>query len=137
MLPLDGVVPSSAYPITLKEPGQATVEQVVYRVTSVSLDLDWNGARADAGKRFLICSLHFTNNSTFAGGVAILPNDFRLLVDGEALTPRDAPIELLHATSSMDGQVAFVIPADFGKLELQVGEVGHTTARIPLALKPE
>jgi hypothetical protein len=37
----------------------------------------------------------------------------------------------------MDGQVAFDIRADFGKLELQVGEVGHATARIPLALKPE
>lgn len=136
-LALDAPGPAGINPVAVKDAGQATADQIVYRITSAALDLDNDGARADIGKRFLRFAMHLTNNSTFVGGVAISGNDFRLLVDGDSLAPVQAPIQVLNASSSLDGDVVFLIPASFNKLELQVGELGHATTKIPLSLKPQ
>jgi hypothetical protein len=133
LLPLDGVVPTSPYPITVKDPGQATVDQIVYKVTSATLDLDWRGERAGAGKRFLFFSLHMTNNSR--GGLAVGSDLFRIIVDGEPIAPRATGIFVLDSASVMDTFTGFPIPANFGKLELQVGSIRGTTTKIPIALK--
>jgi hypothetical protein len=135
VLALDGNVAAPRYPIIVKNAGQATVAQITYLVASASLDLDSNGARAETGKRFATFSLHITNRSPAAGGEDILPNNFRLIVDGDSIAPLDAPIELLNPSSSLDTNVIFVIPANYGKLELQVGYITHETAKFPIALK--
>jgi hypothetical protein len=133
LLPLDGVAPTLPYPITVKDPGQATVDQIVYKVTSATLDLDWRGERADVGKRFLFFSLHMTNNGR--GGVGIDSDHFRIIVDGEPIAPRATNNFVLQPASVMDTYTGFLIPANFGKLELQVGPIRGTTAKIPIALK--
>ncbi len=80
-LALDGPVPAAINPLTVKNIGQATADQLVYRIVSASLDLDSNGTRADLGKRFLHLTVHLINNSTFAGGVAISGNNYRLFIE--------------------------------------------------------
>ena len=69
-------------------------------------------------------------------GLNFFGNDFRLMVDGVPREPDDAPNLLVSLQSSKDGDVVFVIDAAVKHLALQVGEVGHETSTIPLALMP-
>lgn len=69
-------------------------------------------------------------------GLNFFGNDFRLMVDGVPREPDDAPNLLVSLQSSKDGDVVFVIDAVAKRLALQVGEVGHETSTIPLALAP-
>jgi len=134
-LPLDGPVPPAIYPIELAAGAEATAQRAAYKVLLAELDLDSAGVRADAGKQFLILQMRVTNNSTSAGGMALSPNSFRLLIDGVPSAPTKAPIELIYPSSAFEGEVVFVIPATATAAELQVGEVGRgETAKIALAL---
>lgn len=136
-LPLEGSVPAPEYPIRLSPGGQATAQEVTYQILSAVLDLDAVGNRADVGKRFLKLQMRFTNNSPFAGGFALAPNDFRLIVDGSPLAPIEAPIEVLAAQSVLEGEVIFDTPASASEVALQVGEVGRgDMALIPIDLPP-
>jgi len=114
----------SWYPINLPAGGEATAQEVTYTILSATLDLDGNGKRADVGKRYLNLKMRFTNNSTFAGGFPLIPDDFRLIVDGVPIAPIEAPIQLLQAKSALEDEVLFEFPASASEVELQVGEVG-------------
>lgn len=134
-LPLTGPVPAAAYPIQLEAGGEATAQEVTYRILSAVIDLDGKGKRADEGKRYLLLEMRFANKSTFAGGFALIPDDFRLMVDGAPLAPIEAPIEVLPASSTLEGEVLFELPASATGVQLQVGEVGKgDTALIPIEL---
>lgn len=69
-------------------------------------------------------------------GLNFFGNDFRLLVDNVPREPEDAPNLLVGLQSSKDGDVVFVVDPAARHLVLQVGEVGHETSTIPLALTP-
>ncbi len=86
-LALDGPAPVAQYPIKLAAGERATVGTAVYTVLSAMLDLDADGKRADAGKRFLLLKTRVENTSDFRGGMTLGGDNFRLLVDG---VPRGA-----------------------------------------------
>ncbi|HEV2358299.1 MAG TPA: hypothetical protein VGZ23_11920 [bacterium] len=67
-------------------------------------------------------------------GLNFFGNDFRLIVDDVPREPEDAPNLIVGLQSSKEGDVVFVIDAAAKHLVLQVGEVGHETSPIPLAL---
>lgn len=136
-LPLDGAAPQPEYPKSLAATGQATAQDLVFKIKSAALDLDSNGERADTGKRFLRLQMQVINNGSGAGGVALTSNHFRLIVDGTPLAPVEYPIELLERSSAKDVTVVFILPATAAQADLQVGEVGRDgLVRIPLSLKP-
>lgn len=133
---MDGPAPRAQYPIELAAGEHATAGQVNYTVLSAMLDLDANGKRADAGKRFLLLKMRVENTSDFQGGMALGADHFRLLVDGVPLAPEAAPGELVKAKSAVEGDVVFVVPETAVQAVLQVGEVGkEQPATISLNLK--
>ncbi len=135
-LPLDGPAPEARYPVKLAGGGHATVGKVNYTVLSAMLDLDADGQRAEAGKRFLLLKMRVENTSDFAGGMALGANHFRLLVDGAPRAPDAFPNTLINAKSAVDGEVVFVLPNAAVKADLQVGEVGYEQpATIPIRLQ--
>jgi hypothetical protein len=137
VIPLDGPQLAAQYPVRLNAAGQTTAQQVTYQIVGASLDLDDNGTRADTGKRFLHIALHITDINTAAGGIALIPNDFRLLVDGAPLEPVEALIQVISPQSTTDAEVVFVLPSSVRQAVLQVGEVGHAgTAQMPITLSP-
>lgn len=138
-LPLDAPVPAPAYPVELAASGEARVTDgsmmdVSYQLAGGTIDLDSHGKRAEKGKRFLSLKLRVTNHSTFAGGFGLSGDNFRLLSEDLSLAPVKCPIELLSASSDREVEVVFAIPAGFSQGDLQVGEVGKQTARIPVAV---
>lgn len=134
-MPLEGAMPAAPYPVTLASGTEVTVENLAYKVTAASLDLDWAGKRVDAGKVFLRLSMRITNKSSFAGGTNVLPENFRLIVNGESFAPLDAPIETVPAQSALDTQVVFVISPNLPGVELQLGSISQgKTTRVALSL---
>ncbi len=134
-LPLTGSAATAEYPIHLSAGGEATAQEVTYTILSATLDLDGFGKRAEAGMRYLILEMRFTNNSTFAGGFPLLPDDFRLIVDELPIAPIVAPIQVLQARSALEDEVLFEFPVSASDVALQVGEVGKgDTALIPISL---
>lgn len=134
-LPLDGPAPVAQFPIKLASGQHATAGTVNYTVLSATLDLDANGQRADAGKRFLLLGLRVENTSDSRGGMALSGDYFRLVVDGVPRAPDVSPSTVISAKSAVDGDVVFVVPETAAKVDLQVGEVGHdqpATIRINL-----
>jgi hypothetical protein len=134
-LPLDGVAPTPQYPVKLAAPPPANVQGIIYAVTAARLDLDYDGVRVDAGKRYLLLDMKVNNQSSSGIAIAIGPNNFRAIAGDTPLAPLDAPIEAVPANSAVEGRVAFVVPADVQRIDLQLGEVGKNTARLPLTIK--
>ncbi len=104
ILPLGGPIPPLKHLIKLSFGGQAQVEQVTYRIVAATLDLDSDGERADQGKYFLTLTTRVTNGSNAPGGMALIPNDFRLIVNGLFQEPIKAPIEVLGPNSTKEGE---------------------------------
>ena len=135
-LPLDGPAPVAKYPIKLAAGQRATVGTANYTVLSAALDLDANGKRADAGKRFLLLKTRVENTSDFRGGMTLGGDNFRLVVDGVPLAPDVAPSTVIDAKSTVEGDVVFAVPETATKADLQVGEVGREQpATIPFSLQ--
>jgi hypothetical protein len=136
VLPLTGPASAAPFPVKLTAGGKATAQQIDYQVLVATLDLDALGERADLGQRFLILTLRMTNHNPAPGGTDIGSNSFRLLVDGVAVAPVDAPIENLAPQSALDRSVSFTLPASAKQVVLQVGDVtSGATATIPISLK--
>ncbi|HEV7214922.1 MAG TPA: hypothetical protein VGP33_07320 [Chloroflexota bacterium] len=141
LLPLYGPVPTPPFPIKLAAAGEAKAAPLTYKVTAATLDLDYNGQRADKGRRFLILSLVFvadppSKDNWTTGCAALTDSCFRLLVDGLPSAPLKAPLQLISRGSSSNGQVVFQLPATSNQVDLQVGDAGSgTTATIPLSTK--
>jgi hypothetical protein len=135
-LPLDGPAPDAQYPIRLASGERATVGTTNYTVLSATLDLDADGKRADAGKRFLLLKTRVENTSDFRGGMTLGGDNFRLVVDGVPLAPDVSPSMVIDAKSAIDGDVVFSVPEAVTEADLQVGEVGREQpVAIPVSLK--
>jgi hypothetical protein len=124
-LPLDGPAPVAQYPVKLTAGERASVGTTKYTVLSATLDLDADGKRADAGKRFLLLKTRVENTSDFRGGMTLGGDNFRLVVDGVPLAPDVSPSTVIDAKSAVDGDVVFAVPETAMKADLQVGEVGY------------
>jgi len=78
-----------------------------------------------------------TTNVDARYGFNISGDSFRLIVDGRATAPAEAPIEVVAMRSASDGWVAFQVPEGAAAAQLQVGDIHHATAKIPLDLRAE
>jgi hypothetical protein len=76
-----------------------------------------------------------TTNVAGRYGHNVSGDSFRLLVDGRALAPGEAPIEAISFQSATDGWVTFEVPDIATAVQLQVGDVSHATAKIPIDLR--
>lgn len=120
--------PPARYTVTFPAGAEATAGAGAYKILQ---------ARADprsADKLTMTFSVRVTG--VRYPGLNFFGNDFRLIVDGVPREPDDAPNLLVSLQSSKDGDVVFIIDATAKHLALQVGEVGHETSTIPLALAP-
>jgi hypothetical protein len=113
------------------------VPQLTFKVQEASLDLDAFGERALTGKRYLrlkvLVSSQEPKYDSYVG-----PESFRAIVDGKPVGPeRLSPAaEAVKAATEQEFTMAFSIPSTAANAELQVGEVGKETAKIPLSLQP-
>jgi hypothetical protein len=78
-------------------------------------------------------SMRFTNVE-IEWGVAIGPNNFRLIADGIPIAPREAFIDVVAYQSAREGGVEFVLPAGATEVVLQLGEVGKDVRRVQVDL---
>jgi DNA-directed RNA polymerase subunit RPC12/RpoP len=132
-IPLDGPPAQARYPLVLNDKGKATVQAVDYEIQSAAVDLDSEGKRADTGRRFLKLSLRIFNHNRTGSGVTITAANFRLVAGGDLLAPAKAPSEYVLASSVLQAEVVFDLPADTGRTELQLGDVGGSeTRRLPV-----
>jgi hypothetical protein len=123
-LPLSGGMPAPAFPAQLQLSGdlQASAQGMGYQVQSATLDLDHGIQRVDRGKRYLKLEMQVTNSGS-KYGANISQDNFRLIVDGTASEPVDAPIEVIDYQTTLKGEIVFEIPAETTSATLQVGEV--------------
>jgi hypothetical protein len=123
-LPLSGGMPAPAFPAQLQLSGdlQASAQGMGYQVQSATLDLDHGIQRVDQGKRYLKLEMQVTNSGS-KYGANISQDNFRLIVDGTASEPVDAPIEVIDYQTTLKGEIVFEIPAETTSATLQVGEV--------------
>jgi hypothetical protein len=75
-----------------------------------------------------------TTNVAGRYGYNISLESFRLLLNDEAIAPEEAPIEVVAMQSATDEWVTFRVPANAAAVQLQVGEIGKATAKIPFDL---
>ena len=123
-LPLSGEMPAPAFPAQLQLSGnlQASAHGMDYQVQSATLDLDHGVQRVDQGKRYLKLEMQVTNSGS-KYGANISQDNFRLIIDGTASEPVDAPIEVIDYQTTLKGEIVFEIPAEATSAALQVGEV--------------
>jgi len=76
-----------------------------------------------------------TTNVAARYGLTISGDSFRLIADGRATAPADAPIEVVAIQSANDGWVTFQVPDNATAVHLQVGDVHHETAKIPIDVR--
>jgi hypothetical protein len=67
--------------------------------------------------------------------LVVAPDSFRLIVDGRATPPAEAPVLVVAIQSASEGWVVFPVPPNAGSVALQVGDVGKQTAKIPIDLR--
>ncbi|MDQ6786394.1 MAG: hypothetical protein M3033_06190 [Acidobacteriota bacterium] len=139
-LVLDGPLPPSQYPINLATSGGETTnkgDNLAYSIAKATLDLDAFGKRAALGKRYLILTVRVKDKGAGGGGGYFLPEYFRLLIDGTPTAPESASDTSLNSGGSADYTMAYVIPANIGRVELEVGKPDASElANIPIDLKP-
>jgi DNA-directed RNA polymerase subunit RPC12/RpoP len=123
-LPLSGEMPTPAFPAQLQSSGnvQASAQGLDYQVQSATLDLDDGTQRVDQGKRYLKLEMQVTDSGS-KYGANISQDNFRLIIDGTASEPVDAPIEVVDYQTTLKGEVIFEIPAEATNATLQVGDV--------------
>ena len=123
-LPLSGEMPAPAFPAQLQLSGnlEAPAQGLDYQVQNATLDLDDGAQRVDQGKRYLKLEMQVTD-SGLKYGANLSQDNFRLIVDGAASDPVDAPIEVINYQSTLKGEVVFEIPAEATSATLQVGDV--------------
>lgn len=135
-LPLFGEAPEAKYPQKLAANGQAqvSVPALIYQIQEASVDLDGMGQRADAGKRFLLFKVQATCKEKYDCYVG--PESFRVLADGTpySAAQMDPAADAVSADGSKVFRLAFQIPDGAQQVELQVGEAGKDTQKIPINL---
>jgi hypothetical protein len=123
-LPLSGEMPAPAFPAQLQLSGnlQASAQGLDYKIQSAALDLDYGAQRVDQGKRYLKLEMQVTDSGS-KYGANISQDNFRLIIDGTATEPVDAPIEVIDYQTTLKGEVVFEVPAGATSATLQVGDV--------------
>jgi hypothetical protein len=116
------------YPVSLVTDTQVRVGEVIYRILAAELD------RYSDTKLSLKFLIRVTNIEA-KYGVAIGSDYFRLIVEDIPFAPEVSIIEAVALQSAKEGEVKFIFPATTSNIELQVGEVGRETKRIPIDLK--
>jgi hypothetical protein len=114
------------YPVELEAGAEIRAGSNRYEILSAELESYSSGNLA---ARFKVRVSHDSS-----GAINVWESTFRLYADGVPLAPTEAPNEVLEANSSIDVDVLFVIPESTTSIELQVGEVGRETSRIPINL---
>lgn len=137
---LDGAMPPPQYPLNLATGSVETTtktEKLTYLIVKANLDLDAFGKRAALGKRYLNLTVRMKDKGAGGGGGYFVPEYFRLLIDGTPSAPESASDSNLNSGGSQDYAMAYVVPANTAKVELEVGKPGVSeTAKIPIDLKP-
>jgi hypothetical protein len=135
LIPLDGPPAQARYPMQLTSKGKATVQDADYEIQSATVDLDNGGKRADTGRRFLKFALRIFNHNKAGNGITVSMADFRLAAGGDLLAPITAPSEYLLASSVLQSEVVFDVPASVSRAALQVGDVGKgDTRQLPVTV---
>ncbi len=134
------VVDSGAPPVTFRRapaanpsarlPASAEVRagDGLFRVLGGLVSGDTSGAHT---VRLLIR----TTNVRAPHGMIISADVFRIIADGSAMAPDEAPIEVVAMQSAVERWVQFRIPAAAAAVALQVGDVRQATATIPIDLR--
>lgn len=136
VLPLFGPVPLPAYPIKLTVTGEAVTPPMTYRLTSGSIDLDYGLDRVTRGKRFVILSLTVLHDASPESQL-VSDTSFRLLVDGQVISPSAFPVQWVAKNGTLSGDVVFVVAPTSTKADLQVGKIDPgPLAKIPVDLSP-
>lgn len=137
---LDGPMPPPQYPLNLATSSSETTtkaEKLTYLIINATLDMDAYGKRAALGKRYLNLTVRIKDKGASSGGGYFVPEYFRLLIDGTPSAPESASDSDLNSGGSQDYSMAYVIPANTDKVELEVGKPGVSElAKIPIDLKP-
>ena len=76
-----------------------------------------------------------TTNVDKPYGFAVTPDSFRLIVDGQAVAPTQAPAVAMSMQSAIEDWIEFLAPPKAGAVALQVGDFRQETARIPIDLR--
>jgi hypothetical protein len=115
-------------PITLAAGGEVVVGQGVYRIMAAQLE------RRGTDQLALSITLRLINNGSLA--TKLSDQSARLIVDGMPIAPEEAPDLTVKAQDSKQADFLFLLPDNSTTVELQVGQVGQQTARIPIDLTP-
>jgi len=140
VLPLDGEAPTVPAPTKLALNGDASVKEpapVNFALLDGTLDLDAFGQRTAIGKRYLKVTIRADCKDTRGGGCYVGGDTFRLVVDGQPIAPEklDPVAEAVTSQGSRDFTAAFLVSANTTNCQLEVGEVGKETARLPIEVK--
>ena len=76
-----------------------------------------------------------TTNVFTPYGFVVTPDSFRLIVDGQAVAPTQAPSLAVPMQSAIEDWVEFPAPPEAGAVVLQVGDFRQETAKIPIDLR--
>jgi Na+-transporting methylmalonyl-CoA/oxaloacetate decarboxylase gamma subunit len=114
------------YPAALGYGDEVRAGEDLYKILSAALD------RYSSDSLSVQIKVRMTHDGPYS--VNLYENSFRLLADGVPLAPTKAPNEVVESGSSKDVEVTFVIPEATSTLELQVGQVGKETSKLPIAM---
>ena len=93
--------PSRKYPANLAAETEITVGPIVYKILSAKLDT------YSENKLSLSFSMRFTNTGS-KYDIAVVPNNFRMHVDGIPLAPEKSFMDAIAYQSAKEGEVMFV-----------------------------
>jgi hypothetical protein len=113
-------------PIRLAAAGEVTAGEATY--TLVSAQLDQPGG-TDVALRLV---LRMTSHARFP--VNFWSQSARLLVGQVPYAPTEAPNDVVEGNSAKEDTFAFRIPKTTRQVVLQVGEIGHENATLPIDL---
>jgi len=68
-------------------------------------------------------------------GFGLNPDSFRLVIEGQATPPKEAPSGVLTIQDTKDDWVVFEVPPNAEAVALQVGDVRQASAKIPIDLR--
>jgi hypothetical protein len=115
------------YPVRLETGAEARAGDETYKILSAELERHSDGMMATRFK------MQVANGGQYA--INVSESNFRLLADGVPRAPEKAPSEVLAGGSSIDVDVLFVIAETTAAIELQVGQVGKYTTRMPINIR--
>jgi TIR domain-containing protein len=129
----NSVVPSVAFKTntretTLPASGEVRAGSAKFKVLGGLVSRDAGGPRT---LRLYVRAI----NVSAPLGLIIAVGYFRLIVDGQPTPPTEAPWLGVALQSAVEGWVVFQVPSNAGAVALQVGDINHETAKIPIDVR--